>query len=467
MTKVDTQKSQTHTKISPPSALSLKLRLIFSGLFLVLVLVPIIGITVSSAFEQQIRETQEEQLRAYIYSVLSVLEVDNNNIMMPEVMLENQFNVIDSGLYAVISDGQQIQWQTLSAMAIDFSEANFPLLGQQTIAQISPSAGEFSFNLVKLSDIVHVMYSFGVVLETNNQSSKWIVSIIKDELAHQAQVEDFNQTLWLWLFLLIIALTFIQIIWLYWTLQPLNLFKRELQEVEQGRREKLSENYPSELNIVANGLNDVLRYQQNQQTRYQNSLSDLAHSLKTPLAVLQSNKHIDTESSEQLDNINKIIAYQLSKAKTKASSAWYMAIELEELAKKLINALSKIYQHKDIQILYTSNQNVFCKAQQGDLNELLGNLLDNACKAAKSTVSLSIYETPEDVCLLVEDDGLGLSQTQINKIFERGVRADTYEKGHGIGLSIVRDILDSYQGRLEVSSSISLGGAKFSVFIPK
>ena len=103
------------------------------------------------------------------------------------------------------------------------------------------------------------------------------------------------------------------------------------------------------------------------------------------------------------------------------------------------------------------------KGDEADLTEILGNVLDNACKAAKSTVKLTVTGDAYQLLICIEDDGPGISEALQNQIFERGIRADSYLQGNGIGLAIVRDLVDSYNGRISVSRSETLGGAKFSI----
>ena len=107
--------------------------------------------------------------------------------------------------------------------------------------------------------------------------------------------------------------------------------------------------------------------------------------------------------------------------------------------------------------------NITFKGDEADLLELLGNLLDNAYKAAKSTIVLTISQQDDALVMCVEDDGIGINKQQITQILERGVRADTYEAGHGVGLAIVRDLVASYQGEMNIGNSAGLGGAQFTL----
>ncbi|MGL4938041.1 ATP-binding protein, partial [Shewanella sp.] len=289
------------------------------------------------------------------------------------------------------------------------------------------------------------------------------IHIIKNEREFQQQIDQFNQQLWTWLLILILVMLVIQLSWLIWTIRPLARFTQELHEVEQGKSSQLSSHYPTELQAVARQLNILLNTEQTQRKRYRNALADLAHSLKTPLAVIKSQADLSEASSEQVSAISQIISHQLKRAQTAAAASWHLGIPVNEIASKLLRTLTKIYQEPQISLSSNIAESAVFKGDEADLTEMLGNLLDNACKAAKSAVKLTITGDAYQLQINVEDDGPGISDTLKNQIFERGIRADSYQQGNGIGLAIVRDLVDSYNGRISVSRSENLGGAQFSI----
>ncbi|MCL1068510.1 ATP-binding protein [Shewanella olleyana] len=435
-----------------------------SGLLLILVLLPLIGVTVNSAFQHQITQSINNQLRAYVYSVLAVTEVKDDKVVMPNYLLENQFNVIGSGLYALITSNNELVWHSESFFGLDL-----PATSSTNLALPTPVMGQGSLTQVRFDDLAgngdnnHVVYSFSVSFETNEKPLAITVHIVKDDADYQKQISEFNTTLWTWLIVLMIVLALVQGVWLFWTLKPLNQFTKELALVDKGQQTRLNQDYPNELNAVAKQLNVLLNTEQQQRQRYRNALADLAHSLKTPLAVLQSQTELSEESKEQATNINNIISYQLNKAKSSANQAWHLGISIDDVASKLIRTLAKIYQDSHVDIDYQAAPKLMFKGEEADLHEMLGNLLDNACKAAKSQVCLSVVQTDSVLSFIIEDDGQGLTEQQRQNIFERGMRADTYHQGHGIGLAIVQDLVKTYQGELVVSQSESYGGAKFTL----
>ena len=447
---------------------SLKARLIISALLLILILLPLIGFTLNDAFKQQVSASAKNELKAYLYSILAVTEVDNGQLMMPEALAENQFNVIQSGLFALISTPNpdrkktSVTWQSNSLLGLDLPD-NLP----------HPEIGQSEFKEIEIDGKPHIIYSYSASFERKILSNDGLnvdyvafpitVHIIKDQLDYQEQIDLFSQHLWSWLLILMVFLILVQLAWLLWTLKPLALFTRELNEIEQGKAMQLQAKYPNELQAVARQLNTLLNTEQRQRKRYRNALSDLAHSLKTPLAVIQSQKGLSKSSFEQTNIISRIISHQLKRAQTAAGSSWHLGVNVMSVSDKLVRTLPKIYREPQIEISSSVDKLCIFKGDEADLIEILGNLLDNACKAAKARVHLTVSMEDSRLNIDIEDDGPGVSPELESEIFERGIRADSYQQGNGIGLAIVRDLVDSYQGQLSVSRSDTLGGAKFSL----
>ncbi|AVT47535.1 ATP-binding protein [Shewanella baltica] len=436
---------------------SLKARLVISALLFILVLLPLIGVALNDAFTEQVKSATKNELSAYVYSILAVTEVENKQISIPELVLENRFNLIQSGLYAIAttedaSGKQTIVWHSQSFMGM-VPPPHFTI----------PATGQSAFEQIELAEQLHLIYSFSVSFASQNQNVPVTIHIIKDEREFQQQIDQFNQQLWTWLLILMFVMLVFQLSWLVWTLRPLARFTQELHSVEQGKSMQLSSQYPTELQAVARQLNILLNTEQTQRKRYRNALADLAHSLKTPLAVIKSQADLSEASSEQVSVISRIIGHQLKRAQTAAAASWHLGIRVDDVAAKLLRTLAKIYREPQINLSGEMAEAAVFKGDEADLTEILGNVLDNACKAAKSTVKLTVTGDAYQLLICIEDDGLGISEALQNQIFERGIRADSYLQGNGIGLAIVRDLVDSYNGRISVSRSETLGGAKFSI----
>lgn len=441
---------------------SLKVRVLFSTLLMTIVMLPVIGLTLTNAFDRQLSVAMKNELTAYSYSILTVAEVDNNQLEMPEYLLENQFNISQSGLYALINS---LPEKTFSAETLWQSQSLLTLPLQALSAEFipSPKIGENVFSSIMLEGRKHLLYSFSVSFSDNAQPFPITLHLIKDQKEFLLALSDFKQQLWSWLIVLMLVFIVIQVAWLLWTLKPLKVLAHELTTIEQGKKNALDADYPLELQQVTSQLNTLLLTEQNQRKRYRNALADLAHSLKNPLAVMQSESSLSKDAHQQISVINNIIEHQLKRAQSAGESSWHLGVAVKPLLDKLIASLMKVYQEKQLHFTVNVDNNALFKGDEADLMEMLGNLADNACKAAKSTVAVTVKVNSKQLTITVEDDGVGIESSQQQAILERGTRADTYHAGHGIGLAIVRDLVSSYQGILSITTSTSLGGAAFSL----
>jgi two-component system sensor histidine kinase PhoQ len=424
-----------------------------SAIFMVLVLLPLLGLTIVNAYEKHMIASIKNELSAYSYSILAVAEVEEQQLQMPDLLLENQFNVSQSGLYASFTpqkNNQTLLWQSISLLTTDFAlNKDNPLLGQSDFFQVEHKSSTY------------FVYSISVSFTSNDKPFDTTLHIIKAEDQFRLLMQEFKNKLWFSLMMLMLVFIVLQLIWLKWSLTPLATLKKELINVEQGQANCLEANYPKELKLVTNQLNTLLKTEQNQRKRYRNALADLAHSLKTPVAVIQSQGELSATSQEQLTAINAMVEHQLKRAQSSGQSAWHLGVKVSPCLAKLSRGLTKIYRDKHLDIVIDVEPELVFKGDESDLLELLGNLLDNACKAAAQQVKLTAYQQSSILVFQVEDDGSGIEESQRHEILQRGVRADTYKQGHGIGLAIVRDLVESYQGQLFIEHSNLLGGAKF------
>ncbi|WNC68579.1 ATP-binding protein [Thalassotalea nanhaiensis] len=423
---------------------------------MILIILPSIAIILNNAFTEQVQNSIKNELIASSYSILALAEVDDQQLQMPEQLLNNQFNASGSGLYALMIkadfDKQNTLWSSPSFLGLTVPN-NLP----------TPAVGESRFSKQIIDNKKHLLYSFTVSFIEQQQAFTVTLHIAKDQSDFAKMVAKFQQTLWSWLGFIMAVLLILQFVWLKFTLRPLRKLQKELSQVEHGNQHKIEQQYPLELARVAKQLNTLLTAQKNQRKRYRNALSDLAHSLKNPLAVMQSQGNLTTNSLQQLSLMNKTIEHQLKRAQSGGETAWHVGIKISPIATKLVSSLHKIYQQKQLSINLSIDEQAIFNGEESDLFEILGNLLDNACKAANKTICLQVTQSETELVLTITDDGAGVSEALQEDILKRGTRADTYQQGHGIGLAIVRDLVASYHGNLSIGTSSELGGALFTI----
>lgn len=256
-----------------------------------------------------------------------------------------------------------------------------------------------------------------------------------------------------------------------WGLRSLSKLQSELESIRNQEQLLLENEYETELQPLTASLNQLLENERNQKERYQNTMNDLAHSLKTRLALIQATMAEEqltlgarSNLNEQVSKMDQIIQYHLRRAVTGRQLLAGAGIDPVPIVQKLIATMAKIYQHKRLQIHLTAQDGCLFYGEQDDLFELLGNLLDNAHKFAINEIGVGVWMQDKHLVIQLEDDGPGIDEAMKSKVLQRGVRADN-SSGQGIGLSVCSEIVNSYNGQLTIDGS-ALGGARFTLLLP-
>ncbi|MDH3716384.1 MAG: ATP-binding protein, partial [Gammaproteobacteria bacterium] len=385
--------------------------------------------------------------------------VEVNLEELPEPSLQTP----DSGLYAVLLDASGAErWRSPSFLE--------EIPEQLTVRQ--PQVGKWQFDYLRaprpLLTLLFAVRWAGESISAN--AAQYAIVVIRDAQHFETQQNRFQQTLWLWLVVSAGLLMAVQFVVLRWGLMPLRRVVRQVREIESGDREKMSGNYPTELRSVVDSLNGLIAHEARQRSRYRNALDDLAHSLKTPLAALRAyldGAQLDRESrqraDEQISRMDGIVRYQLSKAAAAGGQVLRKPVAVAPVVSKLVSALRKVHRDKPINYQLPDDTGTV-RAEQDDLLELLGNLLENAARHCKSCVSVSVHTEGDIVSVLVDDDGPGFP-ADAELLLGRGVRADSRDTGQGLGLAMVADIVAAYAGTVSLTNS-PMGGARVIVNIP-
>jgi two-component system sensor histidine kinase PhoQ len=434
-----------------------------------LVLAGFLGITgfaLDRAFQDSVATAARENLQTRIYALLAAADADaQGRLLLPEHLPERRLSEPDSGLYAmVISSGNELFWQSAS------------LVGRQIQKSPQQAPGSRYFHTLKNGESQLLALDYGVSWEDDAGAEQQFTFVIAEDMQPmQVELEQFRKSLWRWLGGLAIVLLLAQGWILRWGLHPLRGVAVDLRNIQQGTTEELQGDYPRELRGLTSSLNELLAHASSVRQRYRNSLDDLAHSLKTPLAFLRSvaeDQHKDCKqlrqiASEQVERMDTIVQCQLQRAAASGRITLAKPLAIEPIVQRLVKSLNKIYQHKGLAIELRIQSGVMFRGDQEDLMEMFGNLLENAFKFAGSTIRVSARHTPEELLLSIEDDGPGIPAPQMAYVVQRGGRADQAlpVPGQGLGLALVDEIVSLYDGKLEISDS-ELGGARLILRFP-
>ena len=426
------------------------------------------GIALERAFRDTALTTSRERLQATIYMLMGAADVEpDGSVQMPAVLPAPELVVPDSGILAAVTNAQgSVLWRSESSLVatLIYPQANTP--GEPVFGTATTSSGEGLYTL-----------SYPLIWELDDGTDITLIFHAAEDTRWVAEaVAAFRDTLQLWLGGAALCLLVLQAGLLIWLLRPFETVATEIGAVEAGQQEQLSGSYPRELQPLTKNLNALLRTHAAQTNRYRNALADLAHSLKTPLAVMRNsqpdaaNGAARDEFLAQLDRMDDTIAYQLQRAALSGKSPLSGPVDVMTTAQRVVNSLRKVYHDKNIDIRLNIEPRTVFIGDAGDLAELLGNLGDNACKWCRHKVTISATNEPREngsdkLQLTVEDDGPGIPEALATTITERGFRADATQPGQGIGLAIARDIVvEAYSGELKVAES-SLGGAQIDIRI--
>lgn len=272
--------------------------------------------------------------------------------------------------------------------------------------------------------------------------------------------------------MLLVVLLTVQRVVLARSARKLEGIRRDMLRLEYGQAVALSEDVPSEVMPLVVEFNQLLHRFEQRLRQSRNSVGNLAHSLKGPLNLLirsstsesigKSEREVIAQNAE---HIRRLIESELKRARLAGRGAVGIRFDVDAELPAMIGLLEQVYADKTVKVSYHVESNVELIHDRQDMLELFGNLLDNAVKWSRSNVVVTVREL-DGVVIEVEDDGPGCSPELLDRLTGRGVRLDESVAGHGLGLSIVKDILDTYDGRLNLTTSSSLGGLKATAYLP-
>ncbi|WP_312931021.1 ATP-binding protein [Pseudomonas sp.] len=440
---------------------SLRVRLMLAAAVLAVLFMLALLPALQKAFSLALQESIEQRLASDVTTLISSARIEHGQLRMPALLPDEQYNLPESGLMGYVFDRQgTLVWRSraTSASAINY-QPRYDGRGNE-FARIRQADGEEFF-----------VYDVEVKL-LGGKSAAYSIVALQPVREYHNTLDGLREKLYLGFGAALLALLMLLWAGLTWGLRSLRHLSRELDQVESGTREGLSREHPSELLRLTGSLNRLLHSEREQRQRYRDSLDDLAHSLKTPLTVLQGvSESLGQTPDEreqarvlqsQIERMSQQIDYQLQRASLRKSGLVRHQVEVRPLLDSLCSTLAKVYRDKHVHVSLDIPAQAQVPMEQGALLELLGNLLENAYRLCLEQVRVSLRQSSGQVELCVEDDGLGVPVEQRQRILQRGERLDAQHPGQGIGLAVVKDIVDSYDAQLSLDDS-ALGGAAFRI----
>jgi signal transduction histidine kinase len=420
----------------------------------------LVGLALAQAslwvFDRGLRVYLEEGLRDEAQGLLAALVRGPSGLQLDERRLDPSFQRQFSGHYFRIDFADERTWRSRSLWDRELLKPD--VTGMQAELGDGPQG--------QLLLIYRADY--------RRYGENLSISVAQD---YQPILQSFRRMQWVGLGLGGAALLLILIAQRYTVrraLRPLDQVRQQIAQLQQGRRSDLDAEVPEELEPLVAQINHLLAHTEDTLKRSRNALGNLGHALKTPLAVLISlagrdelaaHPALRASMREQLEQIEQRLSRELGRARLAGEVLPGARFDCAQELPGLFATLAMIHD-RGLILDWQAPSGLVLPRDREDLLELLGNLLDNACKWADQRVQLTVEESAEGYRLCVDDDGPGIDAERREAVLGRGTRLDEQVAGHGLGLGIVRDIIEAWQGHIALQDS-PLGGLRVVVSLPR
>ncbi|MFK7993694.1 MAG: ATP-binding protein [Granulosicoccus sp.] len=432
---------------------SITSRLVIGTSLFIAVFIILLAMSISYSVHKRAETARFDALKGVVYGILGATDIDSNaQLTVNSASLpDDSLNSFNANLYAeIIANDRSVLWK---------SNSTINPLPKTIIRPINDWMFEKTTNTEGI-DLLRVQYVIAWELE-NGEELPFIVHVAENVEDLSSQLKRFDRVLWLALLAVAPILPIVQLLMLRVSLKPLRDIGEQIDEIEQGRRDALSDTVPIELEALTNSLNTLLHTERERHTQYKNLLGDLSHNLKTPISVLQNigekNKSDGQSILQQTQQMKTSLERYAQRAAIKTPRYLSPMIQVTPFINRITQSLNKLYDAPSVNFINDIDEAFTVRMDEADLLEVLGNLLENACKYGAQHVR--IHQMVERLSLTIEDDGQGWPSGELAQFVQRGIRADTQTSGQGIGLAASDQIMRAYGGKLELSRAPA-GGAQ-------
>jgi len=419
-------------------------------------------IILSNLFKTAVENNFDDRLRVQAEEILSLVQINaDNKFELKRKIANPRLNLPGSGWYWQITpqNGTTLRSRSLWDNTLPIPEKLTWRLGFNKAYRQDLDFGED----------VHIL-SGVFSLPKTRQKIRILVAGPRTEI--DRSIDQFNiQLVWglITLGVGLMAAVFFQI---QFGLRPLAQLGKALQDIQNDRKQRLDGQYPEEIKPVVTELNTVLDHSEQRIKRTRKEIGDLAHALKTPIAIIQNEADSISQNQEitliqtQCQVMQDRIHYQLARARTAGTKHLLGSnVSIKPVLQSIKNTMEMLHVENCPTLLIYTKQDVCFRGDRQDLEEVMGNVIDNACKWANQKIIITAQIQPENLSITVDDDGLGLTPDQIKAALKRGQRFDNDQPGSGLGLAIAHDIVQLYQGQIILSRS-QLGGLSVEITFP-
>ncbi len=479
---------------------SLRSRQLVSGFTIIVVGILVLGALLSLSIYQRKTDAISEELERTALDLLGYIEYDKGTFLITEpnkiaaeaFINERKLRQNGKERFAYIWDMNQrrVIWDSIDNDYVNQNEVenNFVMFNFQAILRESDTLGQgFSPAEAKRRPSVpleagekpvqYMVAAQKFALKVGEEKRNYLFIVAASMAAVEEEIDNLIIVFAILFFASVILILIAQLASSFWVVAPIREFEEEVRDIENGDKESIENEYPDELSPIKNTINALIGHEKGQKQRYKDSLDDLAHSLKTPLAAIQS--HLEGNSfsdipnnhpglvgiASEMEHMQEIISRQLRKAMVTTDNAIIMSQPIRPILTRLAATMRKVHRGKDFEVRINVDDFSKCRLDTEDLMELFGNLLNNACRFCDKLVEVSAYRDDDMLVIDIDDDGMGFPSENPSKLLKRGIREDSKTEGQGIGLAVSTEIVSAVNGKIELLVSPYVG-ARVRLHLP-
>lgn len=467
---------------------SLKSRQFLSALAIIFLGILVLGGALYYVTQHKMLQDEKTALSKSGLELLGYLEYQDGKFVIDKrskndflaFLIKNNFSKLDSEKFAYIQhiESRNIVWHSQYPFT-DISEKRFSKDKRKVFT---------TFNLkmpsnVEDTDILHPEDTQGRNISKLDGAENYIVYargfsykpggdyqliLAKSAATLQKGHDEIIRNILLLFLITTILVLISQLVSSYLVITPIRQFEKEIHRIESGEQKLITKNYPTELAAVKSAVNALINAEKGQKQRYRDALDDLAHSLKTPLSVLQNSADRSENDTikTQVQRMDDIIAYQLRRAVVNEHGGTIVKQQaVRPILYRLKESLLKVYREKPFEFVIHVDEFSKCRMEEDDMMEVFGNLINNACRFCEKIVEITATQNGDILIIDIDDDGMGFPDQNPSQLLQRGIRADSQSDGQGIGLAVSTEIIEAIGGKIELLISPYVG-ARVRLHLP-
>jgi signal transduction histidine kinase len=417
------------------------------------------GIALDRVLANSVSTNFDDQLEYVLTAMIASAEIGpDGEIRLNRPLGDQRFLEPNSGLYYQISGPGAEPWPSRSLWDRDLKIAPVP----KDIAAHFRDSNEFKNEPLRIAER-------SILLP--DSTIRWTFMVAQSRDSLDAQIQELRSVLVTSFLLLALGLIILAALQTFYGLWPLRAVRQSIAEMRSGRQNRITQALPDEVMPMVSELNGLLDHNEKQAEEARRHAGNLAHALKTPLTVIMNSAtakapDLDETVIREATTMRRQVDHHLARARAVGRRGHsHSRAQVWDSLESVERAVSRLYSH--VRLDMAGDKTLSARVERQDLDEMLGNLIENAAKYGGGSVFVTVEDAGDFVEMLIEDDGQGIPESERVQIFDRGARLDTGKPGTGLGLAIVRDVAEIYEGSVALEESEDLGGLLVRLALPK